>query len=57
LWIFITLKIPSPWLGLKPATFASSGKHTNLYTIKDTAQQLIGITTEILLLVHTILPI
>jgi hypothetical protein len=31
--IFIALKNPSPW----PATFGSSGKHTNHYTSKATA--------------------
>jgi hypothetical protein len=34
--IFIALKYPSPWPGFKPATFASSGQHTNHYTTKAT---------------------
>jgi hypothetical protein len=35
--IFISIKNPSPWLGFEPATFGSSGKHTNYYTNKVTA--------------------
>jgi hypothetical protein len=27
--IFIALKNPSPWPGFEPATFVSSGQHTN----------------------------
>jgi hypothetical protein len=34
--IFIALKNPSPWPGLEPATFESSGQHTNYYTTKAT---------------------
>jgi hypothetical protein len=34
--IFIALKNPSPWPGFEPATFGSSGKHTNHYTTKAT---------------------
>jgi hypothetical protein len=34
--IFIALKNPSPWPGYEPATFGSSGKHTNHYTTKET---------------------
>jgi hypothetical protein len=30
--IFITFKNPSPCPGFKPATFGSSGQHTNQYT-------------------------
>jgi hypothetical protein len=30
--IFIDLKNPSPWPGFEPATFGSSGQHTNHYT-------------------------
>jgi hypothetical protein len=36
LQIFIALKNPSPWPGLAPATFGSSGQHTNHYTTKVT---------------------
>jgi hypothetical protein len=36
LWICITLKNSPPWLGFEPATFASSGQHTNHYTTKAT---------------------
>jgi hypothetical protein len=32
--IFIALKNPSPWLRFEPATFGSSGQHTNHYTTK-----------------------
>jgi hypothetical protein len=32
--IFIALKNPSPWQGIEPATFGSSGQHTNHYTTK-----------------------
>jgi hypothetical protein len=34
--IFIALKNPSPWPGFEPATFGSSGQHTNHYTAKAT---------------------
>jgi hypothetical protein len=34
--IFIHLKNPSPWPGFEPATFGSSGQHTNHYTTKAT---------------------
>jgi hypothetical protein len=34
--IFIAIKNLSPWPGLNPATFESSGKHTNHYTTKAT---------------------
>jgi hypothetical protein len=34
LQIFIALKNPSPWPGFEPATFGSSGQHTNHYTTK-----------------------
>jgi hypothetical protein len=34
--IFIALKSPSPWPGFEPATFGSSGQHTNHYAIKGT---------------------
>jgi hypothetical protein len=34
--IFISLKNPSPWPGFEPATFASSGQHTNHYTTEAT---------------------
>jgi hypothetical protein len=34
--IFIALKNPTPWPGFEPATFGSSGQHTNHYTIKAT---------------------
>jgi hypothetical protein len=34
--IFITLKNPSPWPGYEPATFGSSGQHTNHCTTKET---------------------
>jgi hypothetical protein len=34
--IFIALKNPSPWPGVEPATFGSSGQHTNQYTTKAT---------------------
>jgi hypothetical protein len=37
--IFIVLKNPSPWPGLEPATFGSSGQHTNQYTTKATKKQ------------------
>jgi hypothetical protein len=37
--IFIALKNPSPWLGSNPATFGSSGNHTNHYTTKANAQE------------------
>jgi hypothetical protein len=30
--IFIALKNPSPWPGFEPATFVSSGQHTNHVT-------------------------
>jgi hypothetical protein len=36
LLIFIALKNPSPWPGFEPATFVSSGQHTNYYTTKAT---------------------
>jgi hypothetical protein len=36
LWIFIAIKNPSPWPGFEPATFGSSGQHTNHYTTKVT---------------------
>jgi hypothetical protein len=32
--IFIALKNPSPWQGFEPATFGSSGQHTNHYITK-----------------------
>jgi hypothetical protein len=35
--IFIALKNPSPWPGFEPATFGSSGQHTNHYTTKVTS--------------------
>jgi hypothetical protein len=35
--IFIVLKNPSPWPGFEPASFGSSGKHTNHYTTKATS--------------------
>jgi hypothetical protein len=34
--ICIALKNPSPWSGFEPATFGSSGQHTNHYTTKAT---------------------
>jgi hypothetical protein len=34
--VSIALKNPSPWPGFKPATFGSSGQHTNHYTTKAT---------------------
>jgi hypothetical protein len=34
--IFIALKNPSPWPGFEPATFGSSGQHTNHYITKAT---------------------
>jgi hypothetical protein len=34
--IFIALKNPSPWPSFEPATFGSSGQHTNHYTTKAT---------------------
>jgi hypothetical protein len=34
--IFIALKNPSHWPGYDPATFGSSGQHTNHYTTKAT---------------------
>jgi hypothetical protein len=34
--IFIALKNPSPWPVFEPATFWSSGQHTNHYTTKAT---------------------
>jgi hypothetical protein len=34
--IFIALKNPSFWPGFEPATFGSSGQHTNHYTTKAT---------------------
>jgi hypothetical protein len=34
--IFIAFKNPSSWLGFEPATFGSSGQHTNHYTTKTT---------------------
>jgi hypothetical protein len=34
--IFIALKNPSLWPGFEPATFGSSGQHTNHYTTKAT---------------------
>jgi hypothetical protein len=34
--IFIALKNPSPWPAFEPATFGSSGQHTNHYTTKVT---------------------
>jgi hypothetical protein len=34
--IFIALKNPSLWPDLEPATFGSSGQHTNHYTTKAT---------------------
>jgi hypothetical protein len=33
---FIALKNPSPWPDFEPATFGSSGQHTNHYTTKAT---------------------
>jgi hypothetical protein len=33
---FIVLKNTSPWPGFEPATFGSSGQHTNHYTTKTT---------------------
>jgi hypothetical protein len=36
LQIFIALKNQSPWPGFEPATFGSSGQHTNHYTTKAT---------------------
>jgi hypothetical protein len=36
LWIFITLKRSIALAGFEPATFGSSGKHTNHYTTKVT---------------------
>jgi hypothetical protein len=38
LWIFITLKNPSPWPGFELATFGSSGQYTNHYTTKVTSR-------------------
>jgi hypothetical protein len=38
--IFIAFKNPSPWLRFEPATFRSSGQHTNHYTAKATASAL-----------------
>jgi hypothetical protein len=35
--IFIALKNPSTWPGFEPATFGSSGQHTNHYTTKATS--------------------
>jgi hypothetical protein len=34
--IFIVIKNPLPWPGFEPATFGSSGQHTNNYTTKTT---------------------
>jgi hypothetical protein len=34
--IFIALKNPSPWPDFEPATFGSSGQHTNHYSTKAT---------------------
>jgi hypothetical protein len=34
--IFIALKNPPSWPGFDPATFGSSGQHTNHYTTKAT---------------------
>jgi hypothetical protein len=39
--IFIAIKYPSPWPGLEPATFGSSGQHTNHYTTKATSHCII----------------
>jgi hypothetical protein len=36
--IFIGLKNPSPRLDFEPATFGSSGQHTNQYTTKATTK-------------------
>jgi hypothetical protein len=38
LWIFIAPKNPTPWLDFEPATFGSSGQHTNHYTTKATSE-------------------
>jgi hypothetical protein len=38
--IFIALKNPSPWPGFEPATFGSSGKHTNHYTTEAASARL-----------------
>jgi hypothetical protein len=38
--IYIALKNPSPWPGFEPATFGSSGQHTNHYTTKVTRPSL-----------------
>jgi hypothetical protein len=38
--IFIALKNPSPWPGFEPATFGSSGQHTNHYTTNATTNAL-----------------
>jgi hypothetical protein len=37
LWIFIALENTSLWPGFEPATFGSSGQHTNRYTTQATA--------------------
>jgi hypothetical protein len=39
--IFIALKNPSLWPGFEPATFGSSGQHTNHYTTKATSVHLV----------------
>jgi hypothetical protein len=38
--IFIALKNSSPWPGFQPATFGSSGQHTNHYITKATFNEL-----------------
>jgi hypothetical protein len=40
--IFITPKNPSPLPGFEPATFGSSGQHTNHYTSKVTNSKFKG---------------
>jgi hypothetical protein len=40
--IFIALKNPSLWPGFEPATFGSSGQHTNHYTTKATQLTYLG---------------
>jgi hypothetical protein len=52
--IFIALKNPSPWPGFEPATFGSSGLHTNHYTIKATEDKNthLQISVELYLSLH-----
>jgi hypothetical protein len=41
--IFIALKNPSPWPGFEPATFGSSGKHTDHNTTEATNIKLLWV--------------